>query len=227
MTENGPVQNWRFTVVHGWEARMDELAEQLARQLQVNPEPCDTDEIHPSRSWLSSPTIPASFNWLDGPEFQKEPGVLDLKILDLSQPRTSTAYISIPHAISSITKWRWCFCSVHGFRIRWYQVCNFGLPTYQRCAPGIEQPKKCAAGGPGSPKLLPERTSLRSHRGSGKAKQLAGDLAMKSFRFCEWGICGWVSWDVMRGYMGRYWGSPAKMSINTRKKSSWFFSEGL
>ena len=83
---------------------MDELAEQLARQLQVNPEPCDTDEIHPSRSWLSSPTIPASFNWLDGPEFQKEPGVLDLKILDLSQPRTSTAYISIPHAISSITK---------------------------------------------------------------------------------------------------------------------------
>lgn len=98
---------------HILQARMDELAEQLARQLQLNPESHETDEIHPSRSWLSSPTIPASFNWLDGPELQKEPG--------------------------------------------------------------IEQPKKCAAGGPGSPKLLPERTSLRSHRGSGKAKQLAGE----------------------------------------------------
>ena len=82
---------------------MDELAEQLARQLQLNPESHETDEIHPSRSWLSSPTIPASFNWLDGPELQKEPGVLDLKILDLSQPQTITAYISIPHAIYQVS----------------------------------------------------------------------------------------------------------------------------
>lgn len=89
------------------QARMDELAEQLAQQLQVDPvDPVhDTDEIHRPRSWASSPTIPASFHWLDGPELQKEPG--------------------------------------------------------------IEQPKKCAAGGPGSPKLLPEQTSSRSRRVSG------------------------------------------------------------
>lgn len=100
-----------------------------------------------------------------------------------------------------------------------------GLPTYQRCAPGIEQPKKCAAGGPGSPKLLSEQTSLRSHRGSGKAKQLAGDL-VKCFRFF------WVRHlrlSVMRCKVlhgATFWGSPAKMSIHTRFRSRLEFFRG-
>ena len=58
---------------------------------------------------------------------------------------------------------------------------------------GIEQPKKCAAGGPGSPKLLPELTSLRGRRVSGKASQLAGDLAVKCFRFCDGFVSGEAS----------------------------------
>lgn len=88
MTENCLVhlEGLAVTVVHGLQARMDELAEQLAQQLQVHPvNPVhETDEIYRPPSWASSPTIPASFHWLDGPELQKEPGILDSKILDLS-----------------------------------------------------------------------------------------------------------------------------------------------